>query len=207
MNGESGEIVAVDKEEKKISVEFEGGVLASYTASSISDIVHSYALTIHKSQGSEYEVVIAPVLISHYRMLTRQIFYTGITRARTLFIGIGQQQALDLAIRTDKPAQHYTQLTQYLIDPELPEIQISESSNSTEKLTSVQVRLRELGLTASKGQMTKIGSLALQMFELTYFTRPCKKPERSGGMQFSTYHYPEKALALLEQAIRQVLEN
>ena len=207
MNGEEGRIVAVEKEPQKILVEFEGGVIAPYTNSTISDIVHSYALTIHKSQGSEYQVVIIPVLMSHYRMLTRQILYTGITRAQSLFIGIGQLHALDLGVRTDKPAQRYTQLAQYLIAPALPEIKISESSNPTEKLTSVQGRLRELGLTADKGQMTKIGSLALQIFELTYGTRPCKKPERVGGMNFRTYHYPESALALLEQAIRQVLSN
>jgi exodeoxyribonuclease V alpha subunit len=207
MNGEEGRIVAVEKEPQKILVEFEGGVIAPYTNSTISDIVHSYALTIHKSQGSEYQVVIVPVLMSHYRMLTRQILYTGITRAQSLFIGIGQQKALSLAVNTDKPAQRYTQLAQYLVATELPEIQLSDSSNSTEKLTSVQGRLRELCLTASKGQMTKIGSLALQIFELTYGTRPCKKPERVGGMNFSTYHYPEKAISLLDQAIRQVLSN
>ncbi len=207
MNGEEGQIVAVDCEAKQILVEFEGGAIAPYTASTISDIIHAYALTIHKSQGSEYQVVIAPILMSHRRMLTRQILYTAITRAKFLFIGVGQLKALEIAVRTDKPAQRYTQLTQYLISPALPEFPSSNSSNPTEKLTSVQGRLRELGLTASKGQMTKIGSLALQIFELTYGARPCRKPERIGGMQFATYHYPDQAIALLDQAIYQVLEN
>ena len=205
MNGEEGQIVAVDCEASQILVEFEGGAIAPYTASTISDIIHAYALTIHKSQGSEYQVVIAPILMSHRRMLTRQILYTAITRSKSLFIGVGQLKALEYAVRTDRPAQRYTQLTQYLISPTLPEFPRSDSSNPTEKLTSVQGRLRELGLTASKGQMTKIGSLALQIFELTYGARPCRKPERIGGMQFTTYHYPDQALALLDQAIHQVL--
>ncbi len=207
MNGEEGEIVGVDLKAQQILVEFEGGAIAPYTASTISDIIHAYALTIHKSQGSEYQVVIAPILMSHRRMLTRQILYTAITRAKTLFIGVGQLKALEVAVRKDLPAQRYTQLTQYLITPTVLDCQSSEPSNPTEKLTSVQGRLRELGLTASKGQMTKIGSLALQLFELTHGLSPCRKPERIGGMQFTTYHYPDSAQALLDQAIHQVLEN
>jgi exodeoxyribonuclease V alpha subunit len=207
MNGESGQIVGVESNPIKILVEFECGIIAAYNPRTISDIVHSFALTIHKSQGSEYQVVIIPIIMSHARMLTRQILYTGITRAQFLFIGIGQQKALALAVATDKPAQRYTQLTQHLIAPTLTEINSDDNSNSTEKLISVFGRLRELGLTASKGERTKIGSLALQMFELAYGTRPGKKPERVEGMQFTTYHYPSTALALLDQAIKQVLSN
>ena len=207
MNGEEGRIVAVELEPTKILVQFESDMSASYTTSTIGDLMHAYALTIHKAQGSEYQVVIMPVLMSNYRMLTRQILYTGLTRAQSLFIGIGQQRALHKAVVTDSPAQRYTQLTQHLLATALPEIEKFDSVTSAEKLTSVQVRLSELGLTASKGQMTKIGSLALQMFELTYGTRPCKKPERVGGMNFTTYHYPFKAISLLDQAIRQVLSN
>lgn len=63
MNGEEGLIVAVELEPQKIFVKFEGGISASYTTSTIGDLIHSYALTIHKAQGSEYQVVLMPVRI------------------------------------------------------------------------------------------------------------------------------------------------
>ncbi len=207
MNGEEGKIVKVELENAKILVEFEAGVIVAYTTTTISDLVHSYAMTIHKSQGSEYRVVIIPVLMSHYRMLTRQILYTGITRAQYLFIGIGQQKALQVAANTDRPAQRYTQLAQLLVTSKLPEVRSPSSQATEEKLTSVQGRLRELKVNATKGQMTKIGSLALQLFELVHGGRPCKKQERVDGMSFMTYHYPEKAKVILDQAIQQVLSN
>lgn len=207
MNGEEGKIVKVELENAKILVEFEAGVIAAYTTTTISDLVHSYALTIHKSQGSEYRVVIIPVLMSHYRMLTRQILYTGITRAQYLFIGIGQQKALQVAVNTDRPAQRYTQLAQLLLTSKLPEVRSPSSQSTEEKLISVQGRLRELKVNATKGQMTKIGSLALQLFELVHGERPCKKQERVDGMTFMTYHYPEKAKVILDQAIYQFLSN
>ena len=97
-NGDLGYIESIDTEEKILKVNFDGD-LVEYEASELDELTLAYACTIHKSQGSEYPVVIMPVSMSHYIMLQRNLIYTGLTRAKKLCIMIGTKQALGCAIR------------------------------------------------------------------------------------------------------------
>ena len=97
-NGDLGYIESIDTEDKILKVNFDGD-LVEYEASELDELTLAYACTIHKSQGSEYPVVIMPVSMSHYIMLQRNLIYTGLTRAKKLCIMIGTTQALGCAIR------------------------------------------------------------------------------------------------------------
>lgn len=97
-NGDLGYIENIDTEDRIVKVNFDGD-LVEYEASELDELTLAYACTIHKSQGSEYPVVIMPVSMSHYIMLQRNLIYTGLTRAKKLCIMIGTQRALGCAIR------------------------------------------------------------------------------------------------------------
>ena len=97
-NGDLGYIESIDTEDKILKVNFDGD-LVEYETSELDELTLAYACTIHKSQGSEYPVVIMPVSMSHYIMLQRNLIYTGLTRAKKLCIMIGTKQALGCAIR------------------------------------------------------------------------------------------------------------
>ena len=96
-NGDLGYIESVDTDENTLSVNFEG-TLVSYEISELEELTLAYATTIHKSQGSEYPIVVMPVMMNHYIMLQRNLIYTGITRAKKICILIGTPNALHYAI-------------------------------------------------------------------------------------------------------------
>ena len=75
----------------------------------------AYAVTIHKSQGSEFEIVIIPVLTQHFKMLFRNLIYTGITRAKKLAIFVGTRKALAMAVKNEDISQRQTALKKLLI--------------------------------------------------------------------------------------------
>jgi exodeoxyribonuclease V alpha subunit len=109
-NGDIGRITAIDIENKKLSVRFEDKVI-DYEWSELDQLVLAYAISIHKSQGSEYPAVVVPILTQHYIMLQRNLLYTAITRARKLVVLVGTRRALALAVKNN-PVQHrYTALT------------------------------------------------------------------------------------------------
>lgn len=97
-NGDLGYIENIDTEDRILKVNFDGYPV-EYESSDLDEITLAYASTIHKSQGSEYPVVVMPVMMSHYIMLQRNLIYTGLTRAKKLCIMIGTRQALGCAIR------------------------------------------------------------------------------------------------------------
>jgi exodeoxyribonuclease V alpha subunit len=108
-NGDIGRIAAIDVEEKKLSARFEDRVV-DYEWSELDQLVLAYAISIHKSQGSEYPAVVVPILTQHYIMLQRNLLYTAITRARKLVVLVGTRRALAVAVRNN-PVQHrYTAL-------------------------------------------------------------------------------------------------
>lgn len=96
-NGDIGTVENIDFEDKSLSVSFDGRQV-SYDISELDELVLSYAATIHKSQGSEYPIVIIPVLMQNYIMLQRNLIYTGITRAKKILILIGTKKALLYAV-------------------------------------------------------------------------------------------------------------
>lgn len=97
-NGDIGQIISVDKRERELTVEFDGRQV-TYDISELDELVLAYATTIHKSQGSEYPIVVMPVLMNHYIMLQRNLIYTGITRAKKILVLVGTKKALHYAIR------------------------------------------------------------------------------------------------------------
>lgn len=114
-NGDIGRIIGIDREVQEISVDFDGRVI-SYEFGELDEIVLAYAISVHKSQGSEYPVVIMPVLTQHYLLLQRNLIYTGITRGKKLVYLIGTGKALSIAVRNDKPRMRYTLLQQRITE-------------------------------------------------------------------------------------------
>lgn len=110
-NGETGVIVRYDTLFEEYIVKFiETGREIAYETVELPELRHSWATTIHKSQGSEYPVVIVVMTKSHYIMLARNLLYTAVSRARKMAIIIGQSDAVSIAIRTNKVEKRYTGL-------------------------------------------------------------------------------------------------
>ncbi|MCM1568753.1 MAG: ATP-dependent RecD-like DNA helicase [Roseburia sp.] len=97
-NGDIGMIESVDAENRTLTVNFDHR-LVEYDVTELDELVHAYATTIHKSQGSEYPIVVMPVLMNHYVMLQRNLIYTGITRAKKILVLVGTKKALSYAVR------------------------------------------------------------------------------------------------------------
>jgi exodeoxyribonuclease V alpha subunit len=115
-NGDIGRIAVIDREEQEVSVNFDGKLVA-YEFSELDELVLAYATSIHKAQGSEYPVVVMPILVQHFVLLQRNLLYTGITRGKKLVVIIGTKKALAIAIRNNKPQMRYTLLKERLVDP------------------------------------------------------------------------------------------
>lgn len=121
-NGDLGVIRSINAEEQEIVVQFADSQgssvserLVTYDYADLNELSLAFAVTIHKSQGSEYPVVILPLYMQHYLMLSRNLLYTGLTRARKLAILVGPTKAIGLAIRQVKDQQRYTLLAQRLV--------------------------------------------------------------------------------------------
>lgn len=110
-NGDIGRISAIELETQEVMVKFEERTVI-YDFSELDEIVLAYAITVHKSQGSEYKAVVMPILTQHYIMLQRNLLYTAVTRAKSLFIMVGTKKALALAIKNNKIATRYTSLAE-----------------------------------------------------------------------------------------------
>ena len=112
-NGDLGYVRSVDMEERTLTVDFDGQMV-EYEASELDELTLAYATTIHKSQGSEYPIVVMPVLMTHYVMLQRNLIYTGITRAKKICVLVGQSKALAYAIHNMKVLKRNTRLKERL---------------------------------------------------------------------------------------------
>lgn len=112
-NGDIGYITAVDTNERTLSVTFDNRVV-EYDITELDEIVLAYAVTIHKSQGSEFPVVVMPVTMKHYVMLQRNLIYTGITRAKKICVLVGTTKALAYAIRNNTVSKRNTKLKERL---------------------------------------------------------------------------------------------
>jgi exodeoxyribonuclease V alpha subunit len=113
-NGDLGIITAIDTEEMEVMVQYgERNVIYDYA--DLNEITLAWSVTIHKSQGSEYPVVILPLYMQHYMMLSRNLFYTGLTRAKKLAIVVGAKKAISLAVRSTDDQKRYTQLRSRLL--------------------------------------------------------------------------------------------
>jgi exodeoxyribonuclease V alpha subunit len=108
-NGDIGVITGIDNEAQEVAVDFDGRP-AAYDFSELDELELAYAISVHKSQGSEYPAVVMPVMTQHYMMLMRNLVYTGITRGKKLVVMIGARKALAIAIRNNKTQMRYTLL-------------------------------------------------------------------------------------------------
>jgi exodeoxyribonuclease V alpha subunit len=113
-NGDLGTICAIDPDEQEVMVQFAERIV-KYDYADLNEISLAWSITIHKSQGSEYPVVILPTYMQHYLLLSRNLIYTGLTRAKKLAIFVGPQKAIGFATRQIKDQQRYTLLAQRLI--------------------------------------------------------------------------------------------
>jgi len=114
-NGDIGRIVQIDLIEQQVRVLFDNEWSALYAFSELDELTHAYAISVHKSQGSEYPVVVMPLLGQHGRMLQRNLLYTGISRARQLVVLVGEPEAIRRAVATSLAGSRNTGLRARLI--------------------------------------------------------------------------------------------
>ena len=115
-NGEFGTITKISEKDKVVEVKFDDNKVAWYEFSELDQIEHSYAITIHKSQGSEFDVVIMVAPVAVPMLLTRNLLYTGITRAKKLLIIIGTDNVVDYMIQNVDSKKRNTGLKQKIIE-------------------------------------------------------------------------------------------
>jgi exodeoxyribonuclease V alpha subunit len=109
-NGDLGIVQRIDDEEGELIVLFDGREV-SY---GFGELVLAYAMTIHKSQGSEYPAVVIPLVTQHYMMLARNLLYTGVTRGKRLVVLVGQRKALAIAVRNQGSRRRWSKLRERL---------------------------------------------------------------------------------------------
>jgi len=112
-NGDMGRIVDIDREEQELGVRIDNARIL-YGFEELDQLVLAYAITVHKSQGSEYDAVVLPMVMEHYLLMQRNLFYTAVTRARKLVVIVGVKQAIGIAVKNDRIRKRYTWLAERL---------------------------------------------------------------------------------------------
>jgi exodeoxyribonuclease V alpha subunit len=115
-NGDLGRVVTIDVEEQSLGVDFDGARV-DYEYSEADELVHAFAMSVHKSQGSEYSAVVIPILTQHFLLLQRNLLYTAVTRAKQLVVLVGTPKAISIAVRNNKVAQRNSRLATRLAAP------------------------------------------------------------------------------------------
>jgi exodeoxyribonuclease V alpha subunit len=118
-NGDLGVVSGIDMEEGELSVDFDRRDV-SYGFGELDELVLAYAMTIHKSQGSEYPAVVIPLTTQHYPMLQRNLVYTGVTRGKRLVVLVGQRKALSIAVKGARARRRWSKLREWLIGVDKP---------------------------------------------------------------------------------------
>lgn len=120
-NGDVGTVMKIQVTDQQLVVDFEGrGVI--YDFSDLDDLVLAYAVSIHKYQGSECQCIVMPVHTTHFKLLHRNLLYTGVTRGKKLVILVGTKKALSIAVRNDEVKKRYTGLHGALIEHSTPSL-------------------------------------------------------------------------------------
>ena len=130
-NGDIGFVSAIDREEEELSVDFDGRIVV-YPFGELDELVLCYATTIHKSQGSEYPIVLLPVTMQHFVMLKRNLIYTGVTRGKKLVVLVGQKKALAMAVKGKQTLKRLTGLRHWLDTKKEATVDLNDSSFSEE---------------------------------------------------------------------------
>ncbi|MEZ4230002.1 MAG: ATP-dependent RecD-like DNA helicase [Polyangiaceae bacterium] len=113
-NGDIGRITEIDTERKQVKVRFEEREVPAYALGELDNLNLAYACSVHKSQGSEYPAVVIPLLTAHFVMLSRNLLYTAVTRARRLCVLVADPRALDIALSEVRREERLTRLAQRL---------------------------------------------------------------------------------------------
>ena len=114
-NGDTGVISEIDTNDEIIEVEFYDGRLVKYETNRLEELELAYAITVHKSQGSEFDAVIMPVFSGPPTLMYRNLLYTAITRAKTLVILIGNESCIQYMVENDRETKRYTGLYHQLM--------------------------------------------------------------------------------------------
>ena len=109
-NGDIGRIRAIDFDEKKFHIIMDGSIVQYDFGDAAEQLIHAYCITTHRSQGSEYPVVVMPLMTQHRMMLQRNLLYTAITRAKKLVVLVGDRRAVGMAVNNNKVSERYTGL-------------------------------------------------------------------------------------------------
>lgn len=115
-NGDIGEITFIEPNSLEVTVLFEDGRYAKYLKKDLSELVLSYAITIHKSQGSEFDVVIIPVISGPPMLLTKNLLYTAVTRAKKMVVLVGSKQSIAMMVHNRSTLTRSTMLKQFLCE-------------------------------------------------------------------------------------------
>jgi len=116
-NGDIGQVVKIDPLEREVTIRFDQREVV-YDFGELDEISLAYAITIHKSQGSEFPAVVIPLAMQQYLLLQRNLVYTGMTRGKKLVILIGQKKALGMAVRNNRTENRFSGLFERLIASE-----------------------------------------------------------------------------------------
>jgi exodeoxyribonuclease V alpha subunit len=108
-NGDIGRITEIRAEHREVVISFDGREVL-YDFSELDEIVLAFAVSVHKSQGSEYRAVIIPILTQHYILLQRNLIYTAVTRGKNLVVIVGSRKAMAIGVNNNKTEQRYTRL-------------------------------------------------------------------------------------------------
>ena len=117
-NGDIGRVSSVDTEEKCLVVRYDDRFVG-YEWEELDEITAAYAISIHKSQGSEYPAVVIPLMTQHYMLLQRNLIYTGVTRGKRLVVLVGEAKALAMAVKNNRMQKRYTWLAKRLSGGEM----------------------------------------------------------------------------------------
>ena len=177
-NGDIGVINHVDMEERELTVNFDGREVV-YDVSELEELTLAYATTIHKSQGSEYPIVVMPFTMSHYVMLQRNLIYTGVTRAKKILVLVGEKKAVWYAIKNETTADRNTRLAIRLQEDSM-ESRIAARPDRKESQAPVQVQEEERTRSAETPEKIKM----IQYKSGAQPSMVSEQPARYGGSLF-----------------------
>ena len=115
-NGDIGYVIQINKQTMEVVVEFEDGRIVTYSSTDLNELVLSYAITIHKSQGSEFDAAVIPVSMGGGAIFNRNLLYTGVTRAKKLVVLVGTKYAIKRMIDNNYTIKRYSMLKEFLIE-------------------------------------------------------------------------------------------